>query len=515
VSVSVASSTVASADLLDLLLISDQIGSSGVGVEVISRQIQEHFEGLPGCIFGITGLHDQETSVIKNIGDSLMIRVVCDKSTLPILLSRLVDMLHELKVRRARGTPVLLRILIMQLVHEKEEYLKGESLNLPNNKIAGNFRGSNGSLKTLKKWLKGDLFGPRINLAFRAASISVKVPVVIIEDSLAECLFGEGELSFDGFDVNRPGSSTLTIGPRLAFSPIKGLEERYPFAVETNTGWPGHLFLRTVNKKALETMETEDLDALSLEQQSYKSFARFMWLGLPKPEDISYWVRVIQKSQGGALYFRSLLYVIAEAEVHRSRENVGQTIILRPGDGRSNMYTGMIGVFAAPFESTYELIRGDIFAKQRARGENTQFRYPISTIVYNPTEQDSSFLGNEDAECPWRVIVFWRWLPEHRTIDETQCKNLVGALEDCRSPELTLRARRKGMIVGGEWDGYAVFRPREGSPAALLQPKDVGAKFEGFTRHLMGCVGKYHVESMAVYFCCHPEAAPVRADETR
>lgn len=502
---------------LDFLLISDQIGSSGAHMPAIIDQVKRHFVALLQCISELPESGAHFTGVIKNIGDSLMVRIACDASALPMLLSNIIKAQERLEGETLNGA-IKLRILLIPLNRENEDYINGSRI-MPedaedaadlNSKFAHRVRASNGSLT---EWLTGDLFGPKINLAFRAANLSIDESILIIEDSLAKYLNPDAEENLASFPFELPDTTSLRIGERLAFSPIRGLDVLYPFARQNANGWPGHLFLRAVTRDP-RGAGARSLNVLALEQQKYKSFTRFMWRADQTEgsfqEDVKEWIDIVQESQRGALYFRNLLLVKHEYEVRRSSDHrrsvhcLSSKLARAAGGKASGIRTAILGVFAAPFETTYERLRSNIFKRKKELGPTTGFEYPITTIVYNSeNEPRQHFVDQQSGNVPWMVIIFWRWLPQFRGSDESEGKRFVEQIAQCYSPR-PLAIRRFGLVVGGEWDGYAALRLPAEPSAAFAEPKNL-KKFAEQLNSIANTECFARIDATAIYFGCDPD----------
>lgn len=515
---------------LDLLLISDQIGSSKAFLEQIDHQVVTHFVGLIECIFSAPGVDTTRSMVIKNIGDSLMVRLVCAESSFPELLFRILSKVNALAEHTIKS-PVNLRILLIPLISETdfksgEEIIKDLQATkkaelLANGHLANFIRLAGGSWD---KWMQGDLFGPKINLAFRAANLSIHDPIVIVEDSIVNGLNLAGNQDGRPFDLVVSGK-TLQLGRRLGFTPIRGLEKQYrPCKPNPAAGWDGHLFLRTVSVADGSTKR----DPLEAEQEKYKCFTRFVWKDFPKSSDIRNWAREVQKDQGRAQYFRDISRVLCEGEVRRQRRasrngkppSWGSVIVHPP---HPHIYTGLFGIFAGPFESTYELLRDNILEKRKPMvgPGTTSFSYLVSTTVFNPGEDEETFWLPPQMEEPgWHVVVFWRWLPEHRGRGEDDGDNLVRGLLRRSYMSGNFKKRRHGMVVGGEWDGYALLDPVSVPISELETPDGLKGHYERFLGAMRDFANDSHehlaaeVENAAFYFCCDPAVAVERLRES-
>ena len=502
---------------LELLLISDQIGSSQITMVRLRHHVKRHFIELLKCVSSFTDTVEEPASalIIKNIGDSLMINIKCSVDVLPRLLEMIIDTQERL-MTIDMGEKIGLRVLIMSLAGKNRYYVPGEKIFQTEDedyddypRYANRVRGANG---TLEGWLEGDLFGPKINLAFRAANISTDKPILIIEDSLVEHLPREEENKSETFTLDAP-KSTLRIGERLAFTPVKGLENQYiPCEINELHGWYGHLFLRAVTR---DTGTRRSLEPLALEQQRYKCFTRFMWSGDPDDDDLDEWVNRVQDFQGSGLYFRNLLKVVREGEIHRARwdelpsEDQGSPAVFVLKPEASRVWTGFLGVFAGPFESTYETLRSRIFEERDILGESTRFRYVISTNVYDKGEAHRPFWDEQKDRSRWHVFVFWRWLPQHRQNNNKQGQPFIDDVaRKCMQPG-ELRPLRVGVIAGGEWDGYAILQPIKEARNLIEQPVALVTAFDTFLARLEAYVARPQgqVESAAVYFCCEPNIA--------
>lgn len=494
-----AAAPVGSAARLDLLLISDQIGSGKTRMSELAGQVQRHFETLFECISGLPGANAGDIWVIKNIGDSLMIRVSCSSADIPTLLRKLTS--ASPPVNRRTQPPVNLRILVMMLKRgSHDDFILGETI-WPENedrtkdldaKYASRVRGAQGSLT---KWLEGDLFGPGINLAFRAASIPVDTPSVIVDEEIIKYLDwhrADSGLPFE-FHLSDEDNNKIQIGQRLEFTPIRGLEKQYVACEPDNAGWSGHLFLRSVRKFDSNLDNKQSVDALAHEQQRYKCFTRFMWSEEPNPEDLDELAGAILRFQAGASYFRSLSAVIHTREIRRGSPPS------TPARPTSNMRPGLLGIFAGPFETTYEIIHKKILDFDH---DQSGFSYPLSTLVYNNPDKKKLFWNNGQQSPRWHVVIFWRWLPENRRDGDTQGDDMVRMVVAESVPDKFDRAQ-VGMLVGGEWDGYAILRPKNSSENLIEDQEELEDMFLRLAETFETSNKAAHAENIAVYFCCN------------
>lgn len=490
-------------DSIDLLLISDQIGSSGETVANMKVQIKEHFEGLINCISSLPEIDRDRTLVIKNIGDSLMVRVTCDRPRLTALLSHLILIQDNLARHSTATNPVGLRVILIPLQGGDEEFIEGEEIPFSMDNGWGiKLRGTPDSLRS---WVAGDLFGPRINLAFRAASLSVNKPILIIEDSIANYLTEGGKAPANAFIVAVSGAASLHVGEQLAFSPLRGVNDRYPIGRANKQGWDGHLYLRRVSRCTNEISSRNSLDELELEQQKYKAFTRFMWRGKPDKGRLNEFRQGIRGIMACKPYFRSMLVVEHEGEVRRKRGTRKLNGRVSKGDvdhdipgprpGDIGTYTGLIGVFAAPFEATYDHLRQNLL-EQTEEGEG--FAYPVSTIIYNPEERPTRFAWASNERR--YLIVFWKWLPADRANRREQGEALMQRLVEM-FPRYDLSTKRSGMVVGGEWDGYAVLGAQSAiGESNLILCKE---KFRRFILLFREFVAQ-NVEASSLFICVDP-----------
>jgi hypothetical protein len=293
--------------LLDLLVITDQINSSKHTVAQLKDSTAEHFRSFLDLLAKHRALRNEEnTYVVKNIGDSLMLRIACKPSDVASLL-REIALCQRRLVRRPEGE-ILLRVFVMNLWERDKDYLIGEDIP---------FQAKADWTKLLPQgWLKSDLFGPKINLAFRATHLPAEKPILVV----AEQIVTEIQRAHTIPTTSAPFTlidMSFRFSERLPFSPFKGLEDYFKLGKQNlDRDWHGHLYLRSAMIDGDDEVEEEEpsFDALSREQQRYRVITRLMWQGTPQPCDIEKWRKHLEKFQRGAKYFRILAPVRSEKQ---------------------------------------------------------------------------------------------------------------------------------------------------------------------------------------------------------
>lgn len=381
--------------------------------------------------------------MVKNIGDSLMVHVKLEADGLPDFLLKILKKKAELDTIRATGDDeagrqlrVPIRIVIIHL--DPLEFLHGQSIDwslkdteyeaeVPSRRAAG-----------CTSWLCGDLFGSNIALAFRASGIP-KDDIVVIDDRIIRKW--KSNASNDAFDHGAE-LQTLRFGPRLAFSPFKGLEDIYNFGGEgpvNGSSWESHLFLRMVGTGDDKVGYAPD-NKLVLDQQKVRIFTEIAWEGQPPDEDYATLLEVLKKKQKGADYVRSFGRVLT------SWDSPKETL---------SHNAGMVLMGAYPNPEAYAVIRRELdsFCDQKA----VKYAYPVTNEVYASPQEMLSAFWVPDMLGPKYLLFFGRWRTSDRRNDAQIAKTKLKCAIEGISAKDKIRVVRCGLLQGNLWDVYGLF----------------------------------------------------------
>jgi hypothetical protein len=170
----------------------------------------------------------------------------------------------------------------------------------------------------------------------------------------------------------------------------------------------------------------------------------------------------------------------------------------------------MIGLFAGPFEGTYDCIREEIFQYKRTFDPimGTNFKYPITTMIYPHVGELATPFTYFSSNAPSFILLFWRWTPSGRArgIGATQDKNdnnsgvgqLHNFVEALKNDDGTYGVvpERVGFVVGGEWDAYAIL-----SATHPLDDHSRSVIFKRFCEDLVMKIEHHPMQSVAAYLC--------------
>lgn len=307
---------------LTLLIITDEKDSSSRRDHTtIKKHTSQHFARF---IKLLIQPDLPKTILVKNIGDSLMIRVQTKRSPDSILnlLNAILDAQKDLRNGRER---IDIRALVALLSDNKHQPLEGNSISsylqsvlrrtvdkrerervLPP-KLPGK--------QTIPRWLKGDLFGTPVARAFRASSIPKECDLVV-ESSVAKLV--NNRLSPNGGTI-----SNLEFGPNVAFSPINGLDDLYDIGrpqlnakgnLEPDES-KEHIWLRTVNlannsaphcNVSKDREESIAVDALIRRQQQARVLTELVMLRDKQHSEKAthFWQSALSAIENKADYFR-------------------------------------------------------------------------------------------------------------------------------------------------------------------------------------------------------------------
>ena len=446
----------------DLLIITDQVDSSKNQKVLVRAHTLRHFRVLIGAIHDFSAgepcpSDDEHTYVVKNIGDSLMIRVWVRKGRVGDLLQTLLDAQQKISGFEDEDGRIGIRIAVLKL--RKKAILEGKELQFDPPFGEGEQRLLPPARWKSDNWLAGDLFGPNINLAFRASQLPADA-ILVVEEDVAK-LVRKNAADRNGNDHTEDRSpfsyagqgKELWFTESLPFSPIKGVDNIYTTAKsKPSVEWNGHLFLRGVAERA------ENYHALAREQQKFRAFFRFVWDSAPDLEESKVWRNVLLKLEGYAGYLRSISKV--EAEYHLKDRGLAEM----PRKG--SIGCGMIAAFAGPLDTTFGHIRSHI---ELYKPRPDKYEYTLSTFVYTGLTASLARTGGRSGQSreldspfwpersPWYVLVFARWEAASRTRDEDEFKRALRRLIAKGSGGY--RIERAGLTVGGEWDTYARLVP--------------------------------------------------------
>jgi hypothetical protein len=479
-----ANTAIAKTDAIKLLIITDQKDSSKLGLTDVTSRAAAHFKSF---ISLLVDQFDQKTSayVVKNIGDSLMIYVDCPVDKLASLLynialtrKKLEDDLHILELK--------LRVVVLEIKYFVDGQKIEEELSKPPNVPFGFWEMIRGG----QTWLRKDLFGPRVALAFRAASLFSEA-LFVVEDSIAELIQQRhektGKAPFD-VTVSIPGRDPqkLWFSEELPFSPLKGVDTFFPFGKEKTilgNEWRGHLFLRAVEADR----QLGSKHGFLLEQQKYRVFFRLICQGNRlEPAHEGLFVDWLREIEGNARYLRSISIVRSEH-------------IFKKQASYDDIHTGALLAFAGPLEATYTEVRTRIGKAEGKEIGNSKFRYAISTIVYTPaeSEDDPLFWGAGAANCDWYALVLARWKSDNRG---RQAREFSDEIDKCSTliKKFGLKLNRVGLTVGGEWDSYARLVPQENGEGRI----PTNEEFAAFSKALTKVIRKRtDIESYTILLC--------------
>jgi len=437
---------------IELLIITDQKDSSKhLTTELIPRT-KQHFEGFIAKL-------PVGAKVLKNIGDSLMIRSALKPREIASLLKTILGVYHDLADAPVSGVRTPIRVLVMRLF--EGEFVDGKDLGIN----LRNAKQDCGPPKKLgAKWLKGDVFGPNVALAFRASGIASDA-IVVVQDEIAN-MVADGADTSGPFEITVDGTH-LYFGPPLAFSPFKGLNDIYQFAGEglrKDSWWPGHLYLRMADL-CRENVEPKPNNCLIREQQKIRIFTQLAWEKKVEEPEAKKWCEELLKEEKNAGYIRSVA-------------RIDESFFFPVGGSPSPAYSyGIVVIGAYPSQESYTAIRASI-TKIKNQQPSTGFAYPVTTVVYvpggkNEGEPESAAEPVTAFWTPGRkftryILLFARWTNNSRTRGADQARIIL--MESILEPLVLVRS---GLIVGELWDVYAIMDIKQGSTVATYILKNI------------------------------------------
>lgn len=454
---------------LTLLIITDEKNSSTRRDHTtITKHTSQHFARF---IKLLIQPELPKTILVKNIGDSLMIRVQTKRSPDSILnlLNAILDAQKDLSNGRER---IHIRVLVALLSDNKHQPLEGKSISsflqdklrkslnkrerervLPP-KLPGK--------QTIPRWLNGDLFGTPVARAFRASSIPKECDLVV-ENSVAKLV--NNRLSPSGGTV-----SNLEFGPSVAFSPINGLDDLYdigrPQLNRNGNLEPDeskeHIWLRTVkpaNKAAPHCNVSKDRedpigkDALIRRQQQARVLTELVMLPDKKylEKATHFWQRALSAIENKADYFRFI-----------GRPILAGTWINGPNGTpveEDTPLAHLVVLGAYPEFDTYFNIREAILKlrKECVSKSDKTLKFAQTTMLWSPRARDM------EAPNYWRRLnageIFILLMGRGKVGDRTDDPSLSGTPWDKVLHELRFYASYPDDMgaVMGEWDYYAIY----------------------------------------------------------
>ncbi len=421
---------------IEFLVITDQKDSSKQTLDELKPRTKRHFESF------IAALPDG-AKVVKNIGDSLMVRLHLPVSNVVQALLKIVRVQASLaKTPPDAQHPAPIRVVIMLL--GSSEWIDGKDILYP----PADARNEKIRHLPAAEWLHGDVFGPAVALAFRAANIPTD-PIIVIHDEIIRRIdpqfpAGSGTLG--------SGADELHIGPRLAFSPFKGLGDTYKFAgggPHQDSWWKGHLYLRMIGTDNAAVSESRT-NKLMLDQQRVRVFTELAWFQPITPAEISQWKTAFDKIEGGAGYVRSLSRI-------RASFGFPSADLVATRKAR-----GLIVIGAYPNQEAYATIRERIEEEQQ-QAADSNFAYPLTTEVYSPPESKVAFWTSEFPLSDTFVLMFARFTEAARQNNAKQATLAIAQILG-RQEFTMLTQHRCGLIVGELWDVYSILKTTNGFP---------------------------------------------------
>ncbi len=306
-------------------------------------------------------------------------------------------------------------------------------------------------------WLWGDLFGPDVARAFRAAGIPKKSHLVV-EESVAELICRGVLANRDPDDDDGGGvSNGLDFGRRVAFSPIKGMDDLYDvwrYRID-KAGERRHVWLRTV-ASAPKGREAKDgivnrRDPLSERQQQIRVFTELVTS--ENQEHVDKWIEILGDIENGAKYFR-FVGRVKKAASWSWNEKKKMLIPDRPNRERSST---VVVLGAYPEFDTYFNIREGILENEAAFALHYPLSYAATHLLWEPRQLADKVLWPRAKSGEWFFVLLAAPLPDDvvtdpRCFSRSSWHNMIVNLsvkdfEHCDHG-----------IVMGEWNYYAIFR---------------------------------------------------------
>lgn len=433
-----------------------------------------------------------ETLLVKNIGDSLMIRVQTKRSPDSILnlLKAILKAQEDLRKGRER---IDIRALVALLSDNKHKPLEGNSISSYLQEVLRRTVGKKErehdlppklpGKQTIPNWLKGDLFGTPVARAFRASSIPKECDLVV-ESSVAKLV--DNHLGPDGGTI-----SSLEFGPNVAFSPINGLDDLYDIGrpqlnakgdLEPDES-KEHIWLRTVNfanntaphcNTSKNGEKPIEVDALIRRQQQARVLTELVMLWDQHAEEAAYfWQRALSAIENKADYFRFI-----------GKPLLAGTWINGPDGPREEVETPLahlVVLGAYPEFDTYFNIREAILElrKECVNKRDKALKFAQTTMLWSPRARELR------ARNYWRRLdageIFILLMGRAKDGDRTDDPSLSG------TPWVKVLNRVKlyppvvpdmGAVMG-EWDYYAIYdtnSSRKPTKKTLDEIKEVCSK---------------------------------------
>jgi hypothetical protein len=369
-------------DRITLLVITDeQDSSTRRSPQVIKDRTSKHFARFmqmlkePVC---------DNTVIVKNVGDSLMIRVDIEITAEKVvaIVRLILDAQDDLHSDESTGMPIDIRVLVAFCVSA----VNGNSITGPLNSELEKLGVKVNDIRQklpggrLATWLNQDLFGTPVARAFRSSGIP-KGRELIIEDSVAKLM--DSKLGDDGGSI-----SDLQIGPKVAFSPIRGLEDLFDIRrAEVHHGnlraiakdhLKEHVWLRSVQRYDPIQQTTRQEDTLTYRQQQIRVLTEMV---IPD-NSIDHWHQALSHIEHGANYLRYIGH----------RRHGGSWTKLDGNSGRERekiRLADLVVLGAYPEFDTYFNIR-EAISELKLSGaalEGKQLLFARTTIFWSPRDR--------------------------------------------------------------------------------------------------------------------------------
>ena len=436
---------------------------------VITDELMASTHRNPAFIKGRTSMHfarfiklledplcrSDKTILVKNVGDSLMMRMEISSERIGELLNKILEAQNDLLEKKSIGGPIEIRVLVAlcdgYVVEGEDLYqsLRTEINNLKINIEHTSLRAKLPGNRGRKSWLCGDLFGPAVSRAFRGSGIH-KGPELIVEDSVAKYTYQDMPAdggTFKGFHF----------GPRVAFSPIKGMEDIYDVrkgdvAPDNRPTWENkeHVWLRTVHQDKVYT-PSEKFNTLALRQQQARVFTELV---LEKHESILHWCDILRKIDNGANYYRAIGHVVyGRSWSNESVNKLGNIAEV------SMEEVQLVVIGAYPEFDTYFNVREAILNQKKINSHTHPLLYARTTLFWEPAvKRVKNFWPIVD---PGRffVVLLGRDQENKRSDDpdltQTQWYKTIAKLR------LPWYSRMDLGLAMGEWDYFAIYQQSE------------------------------------------------------
>jgi hypothetical protein len=441
-----------------LLVISDEVGSARSSSAETKERVPRHFAEFLKLLLSPPHLERDGSYVVKNVGDSLMIRIAVTPKNNEVgnLLHRILLAQRNLATLPGRKA-IKIRVFVAKCEdcvcgHEIGERLQKE---LNEEEIA--LTKSKNKLPPPRNpeaaWFDGDMFGDAVNIAFRAAAIP-RGTELIIEEEVTRLLFKESTIRYGEEEANVKG---LHISHAVAFTPVRGMEDLYDVGKE-------HLTLREVSLKNSAGA------ALSKRQQKARVITE-LWWGEAGDAEIIGCKNELMKIDNGAGFFH-FSGLVKEHSCNKLGTGEEPRLIL-------------FGAY--PEFDTYWSIRNELRAR---RGRDKILGKSITSIVWEQfadPKWEPTLWSSQNA----RAFIFVK-LKARNPTDDPASDPTVHALTNNPGLLPTFKLHDAGLLMG-EWDAYAIFTSKADLPKDPLLKnvtKSLKAIFSGVARDFAIYVGR-------------------------